>query len=174
MNLHCSIEGVCEEGLFSGLFRSHSKTLRNYLYYKFGDAEKANDVTQEAFVKLWENCADVPEEKAKSFLYTVANNNALNKIAHTKVVLAHAKNVVAKGHTSESPEFLLEEAEFGKRLQHAISNLTEAQRTAFLLNRIDGKKYQEIAGMLDISVKAVEKRISGALVSLRKEIEFIR
>jgi RNA polymerase sigma-70 factor (ECF subfamily) len=42
------------------------------------------------------------------------------------------------------------------------------------LNRIDGKKYSEIAAMLDISVKAVEKRIHGALVSLRQEIENIK
>jgi RNA polymerase sigma-70 factor (ECF subfamily) len=49
--------------------------------------------------------------------------------------------------------------------------LTEAQRTAFLLHRIEGKKYQEIADMLGISVKAVEKRIHGALVTLREEIE---
>lgn len=174
MSLHCSIEGVCEEGLFSGIFRVHSKTLRNFLYYKFGDSEKANDLTQDAFVKLWENCAEVPEEKAKSYLYTVANNAALNKVAHNKVVLLHAKTAHVKGHTAESPEFLLEEAQFGDRLQQAISNLTESQRTAFLLNRIDGKKYHEIAEILDISVKAVEKRISGALFSLRTEIEFIR
>jgi RNA polymerase sigma-70 factor (ECF subfamily) len=53
------------------------------------------------------------------------------------------------------------------KLHNAIENLSEAQRTAFLLNRIDGKKYAEIADMLGISVKAVEKRISGALVALR-------
>ena len=49
--------------------------------------------------------------------------------------------------------------------------MTEGQRTAFLLNRIEGKKYAEIAVMLDISVKAVEKRIHGALISLRANIE---
>jgi RNA polymerase sigma-70 factor (ECF subfamily) len=49
--------------------------------------------------------------------------------------------------------------------------LTEGQRIAFLLNRIEEKKYSEIAEMLSISVKAVEKRIHGALVSLRIEIE---
>ncbi len=57
------------------------------------------------------------------------------------------------------------------KLQTAISNLSEAQRTAFLMNRIDGLKYTEIAEALGISVKAVEKRIHKALVSLRKEIE---
>jgi RNA polymerase sigma-70 factor (family 1) len=174
MNSTCTLEGVCEENLFSSIFRTHAKVLRNYLYYKFGNEEKANDLSQEAFIKLWENCADVPQEKAKSYLYTIANNAALNKLAHQKVVLAYAKSANPMQHTSESPEFIMEEKEFDSRLQNAIANLTESQRTAFLLNRIDGKKYHEIADMLEISVKAVEKRISGALVSLRSEIENIR
>jgi len=144
------------------------------MYYKFGNEEKASDVVQEAFIKLWENCADVPKEKAKSYLYTIANNASLNQIAHQKVVLEYAKNASPLRHTAENPEFILEEYEFMEKLKSAISNLTESQRTAFLLHRIDGKKYSEIAEMLDISVKAVEKRISGALVSLRKTIENIR
>lgn len=174
MDAQCSVTGVCEESVFSSLFRTHARTLRNYLLYKFGNEEKANDLSQEAFMKLWENCANVPQEKAKSFLYTVANNAALNKIAHQKVVLSYEKRANVQDKAIETPDYLMEEAEFGQRLQNAIANLTEAQRTAFLLNRIDGKKYHEIAEMLDISVKAVEKRISGALLSLRKEIEFIR
>jgi len=167
---NCSLSGVCDEGLFSRIFRQQAKTLRNFLVYKYGDTEKANDVTQDAFAKLWENCSDVPEEKAKSYLYTVANNAALNKIAHKKVVLAYAQNSTMRSVTTESPEFVYEEEEFRSRLQNAIGNLTEAQRTAFLMNRIDGKKYHEIADILGISVKAVEKRISGALSSLRQEI----
>lgn len=168
------IAGVCEEMIFSDFFRSNAKTLRNYLFYKFGNEEQANDVSQEAFVKLWENCADVPLEKAKSFIYKVANNTTLNQIAHQKVVLGYAKKENTLQHTNESPEFILEEEEFKKKLDTAIQNLTEAQRIAFLLNRIDGKKYSEIAEMLDISVKAVEKRIHGALVSLRQQIENIK
>lgn len=167
---NCPIGGVCEERLFSRIFTQQARSLRNYLVYKFGDSEKANDLTQDAFAKLWENCADVSEEKAKSYLYTVANNAALNKIAHKKVVLAYAQNSTVRSVTTESPEFVYEEEEFRMRLQHAIGNLSEAQRTAFLMNRIDGKKYHEIAAILEISVKAVEKRISGALVSLRREI----
>lgn len=57
-----------------------------------------------------------------------------------------------------------------EKLRNAIANLSEAQREAFLLNRIDGKKYKEIAEILGISIKAVEKRISGALESLRQTI----
>jgi RNA polymerase sigma-70 factor (ECF subfamily) len=68
----------------------------------------------------------------------------------------------------------MEEDQFREKLERAITNLTEGQRTAFLLQRIEGKKYQEIAEILGISVKAVEKRIHGALVSLRAEIGQLR
>ena len=68
----------------------------------------------------------------------------------------------------------MEEEQFKAKLQKAIAKLSEAQRSAFLLHRIDGKKYYEIAEILGISVKAVEKRIHGALVELRKEIKNLR
>jgi RNA polymerase sigma-70 factor (ECF subfamily) len=67
----------------------------------------------------------------------------------------------------------LEEKEFSAKLEKALSKLSESQRIAFLMNRIDGKKYKEIAEILNISVKAVEKRIHNALLNLRKEIENI-
>ncbi len=168
------ISGICSESFFSDFFKQHAKALRNYLYFKFGNEEQANDMTQEAFIKLWENCKDVPPEKAKSFVYTVANNATLNQIAHKKVVLRYAENNKGNNLTIVNPEFLVEEEQFRIKLEKAIANLTEGQRTAFLLQRIEGKKYQEIAEMLGISVKAVEKRIHGALVSLRAEIEEMR
>ncbi|MEO5776103.1 MAG: sigma-70 family RNA polymerase sigma factor [Flavobacterium sp.] len=163
--------GICEELIFSSFFKANVKSLRNYLYFKFGNEEKANDVTQDSFIKLWENCKKVPLEKAKSYLYTIANNNSLNEIAHQKVVLKYVQSNTGNDRTNLNPEYLLEEKQFKQKLEKAIAKLTEAQRTAFLLNRIEGKKYHEIAIMLDISVKAVEKRIHGALVSLRTEIE---
>ncbi|WP_298224560.1 sigma-70 family RNA polymerase sigma factor [Flavobacterium sp.] len=164
-------KGICDEIIFSAFFKSNVKSLRNYLYFKFGNEEQSNDITQDAFIKLWENCSDVPPEKAKSFLYTVANNATLNQIAHQKVVLNYSKNNALNDRTNLNPEFLLEEDQFKTKLEKAIADLTEAQRTAFLLNRIEGKKYAEIAVMLNISVKAVEKRIHGALLSLRANIE---
>ncbi len=162
--------GICEEQIFSSLFKTHVKSIRSYLFFKFGNQEQAFDITQEAFIKLWENCSDVSFEKAKSYLYKVANNLTLNQIAHQKVILKFEKQSNANAMNHENPEFLLQESQFKEKLQIAISNLTEGQRTAFLLNRIENKKYAEIAEMLGISIKAVEKRIHGALVSLRTAI----
>jgi RNA polymerase sigma-70 factor (family 1) len=164
-----SRSNICEEIIFSDFFKNHVKALRNYLIYKFGNHEQAEDITQEAFIKLWQNCANVPLEKAKSYIYTIANNASLNNIAHQKVVLQYQKNNSLNESTNESPEYLLEEDQFKTKLLSAIKNLKETQRVAFLMNRIDDKKYTEIAEELNISVKAVEKRIHLALIELRKK-----
>nr|WP_299174742.1 sigma-70 family RNA polymerase sigma factor [uncultured Allomuricauda sp.] len=165
------MNNVCEEQVFSSIFKSNSKTVFNYIYYKFGNEEKAHDAVQEAFVKLWENCAKVMPEKAKSYLYTVANNLYLNVIKAEKVRLKYAKPTLEI--SNESPEFLLEEKEYQQKLDNALNDLPENQRTTFLLNRIDGKKYAEIAEMEGVSVKAIEKRMHLALKTLREKIDGI-
>jgi RNA polymerase sigma-70 factor (family 1) len=169
-----SLSGICEEQIFSNFFKSHVKALRNYMYYKFGNEEQAEDVTQEAFIKLWENCDKVPLDKAKSYIYTIANNTSLNHIAHQKVVLEYAKSSPGLEKNYESPDYIIEEEQFKVKLQNAIAKLTEGQRTCFLMHHIDGKKYSEIATILDISVKAVEKRMHLALIELRKEIKNLK
>jgi len=163
------MDNVCEEEVFSTLFKANSKTVFNYIYYKFGNEEKAYDVVQEAFVKLWENCAKVSPEKAKSYVYTIANNLYLNVIKAEKVRLKYADR--SNKTSYESPEFLMEEKEYKAKLDRALNSLPENQRTTFLLNRIDGKKYAEIAEMEGVSVKAIEKRMSLALKALRDQIE---
>lgn len=162
---------TCDEMIFSSFFKSQIRPLRNFLFYKFGNMEQAEDLAQDAFVKLWQNCGAVPLEKAKSYIYTIANNSSLNQIAHQKVVLKYEKNFSGLDKTNENPEYLLEEKQFKTKLLKAIENLNEKQRMTFLMHRIDGKKYSEIALDLNISVKAVEKRIHLALLSLRKEID---
>jgi len=162
---------VCDEQVFSSIFKANSKTVFNYIYYKFGNEEKSYDAVQEAFVKLWENCAKVAPEKAKSYVYTVANNLYLNVIKAEKVRLKYADKTLKT--TAETPEFLMEESEFKTKLDNALNDLPENQRITFLLNRIDGKKYKEIAEMEGVSVKAIEKRMHLALKSLRAKIEGI-
>ncbi|MFD2589018.1 RNA polymerase sigma factor [Croceitalea marina] len=166
------MSNVCEEQIFSSVFKANSKTIFNYIYYKFGNEEKANDAVQEAFVKLWENCAKVTPEKAKSYLYTVANNLYLNVIKAEKVRLKYA-DMYSNSISNESPEFVLEEKQFKQKLDKALNTLPENQRTTFLLNRIDGKKYAEIAEMEGVSIKAIEKRMHLALKTLREKIDGI-
>lgn len=164
-----SFSNICKENIFSDFFKKNAKSLRNFLFYKFGNEKQAEDLAQDAFIKLWQNCKDVPIEKAKSYIYTIANNKALNIKTHEKVVLKYAQRNQQINTTNETPDFILEEEEFKTKLLKALDNLNEIHRTTFLMNRIDGKKYHEIAEELNISVKAVEKRIHTALVELRKE-----
>ncbi|WP_051554799.1 RNA polymerase sigma factor [Maribacter antarcticus] len=162
---------VCQESVYNGIFKDTSKTIFNYIYYKFGNEEKAHDAVQEAFIKLWENCAKVPPKKAKSFLYTVANNLYLNVLKAEKIRLKYADKSLK--NTNENPEFIMEEKQFQEKLDAALESLPENQRVTFLMNRIDGLKYTEIAELEGVSIKAIEKRMHLALKSLRKKIDGI-
>ncbi|MGL2966811.1 RNA polymerase sigma factor [Flavobacterium sp. XGLA_31] len=162
---------LCSEPIFKLVFETNFKLLRNFLIYKFRDVERAEDVAQNAFVKLWENCGILKPEQARSFLYTTAIRLSLNQIKHNKVVANFEIQSKLKTTYSESPEFLMEENELKKRLEKAIHDLPEKQRIVFLMNRFDNQSYADIATALDLSVKAVEKRMHLALLSLRKVVK---
>lgn len=162
---------LCSEAVFKSVFETHFKVLRNFLIFKFKDVKRAEDTAQNAFVILWENCSILKPEQAKSFLFTTAIRISLNNIKHDKVVLNFELQSKPKATHDESPEFLLLESELKKQLEKAINDLPEKQRTVFLMNRFENHSYTEIASLLDLSVKAVEKRMHLALVSLRKVIK---
>lgn len=166
-------KNLCEEQHFSHFYIETVQSATNFAYYKCGDKDAALDLVQDAFAKIWENCSQIDFNKVKTYLLTTINNLFLNTIKHNKVVMAFAKETPNLDTTNQSPEYLLEEEEFKIKLQNAIASLTEAQREVFLMNRIDGKKYREIAELLDISQKAVEKRMSAALKILKEQIENI-
>lgn len=162
-------EDTCNPSSFQRFFNEQSDSLRNFMYYKSGDTGFAEDTVQESFIRLWKNCAKVPLSKAKSFLFTTANNIFLDRVKHKKVKLKFIQKK-QRTSTNQDPQFLMEEKEFKTKLDRVINGLPEEQRTAFLLNRIDKLKYREIAELLNISQKTVEKRIHKALLILRKEI----
>lgn len=158
---------VCAEVVYRSVFEEQAKEVRNFLYYKCGNLEQAEDWMQEAFLRLWENCAKVPLEKTKSYLFTIGNRLFLDYVKHQKVKLKFTQ-IKRSQQTNQSPEFLLEEKEFQARLEAAITALPENIRIVFLMNRIDKLTYKKIAERLGISVKTVEKRMHKALVELRK------
>jgi RNA polymerase sigma-70 factor (ECF subfamily) len=165
-------DNICDEHIFSKTHSELSKDLHDFIYYKFGSHFNPKDKVQEAFIKLWNHCGTVSPEKAKSFLFTIANNLSLNEAKHNKVVLKF-QQTKPKNYTTETPEFILEEKEYSERFEKALALLPEGQRIAFMLNRVEGKKHQEIADLLGLSKKAVEKRIYAALKTLRTQIDEI-
>ncbi|RNC92721.1 MAG: RNA polymerase sigma factor [Allomuricauda sp.] len=167
-----SEKSVCDKKVFNQVFDLNSEALRNYLYYQSGNKQQAEDLVQEAFIKLWNNCKKVVFEKARGFLFAVAKNAFYNQVAHEKVVLNYAKQA-QQTNENETPEFKLEEKQFMEGLQKAIGDLPEGQREVFLLNRMDKMTYKEIAEFLGVSQKAVEKRMHKALVKLRRTVKNI-
>jgi RNA polymerase sigma-70 factor (ECF subfamily) len=161
---------VCEDRIFSKLYDTYAQALANHLYYKFGDILNPKDTAQEAFIKLWENCKKVDISKAKSYLYTIANNMMLNHVKHHKVVLNFRK-IKPKEYTNESPEFLLQKEEFLTNYQKVLGKLSEEQRVAFLLNKAEGKKHQEIADELGVTKKVVEYRVYSAFKQIKEELD---
>jgi len=164
---------VCSEISFKFIFEAHFKSLRNFLVYKFGDYAQAEDVAQKSFLILWENCKKVNATKAKSYLFKTAVRLNLNLIKHTKVVREYKGAVRFDFVNQETPEFLFEENELMSRLETAIQKLPEKQRIVFMMNRFENYTYKEIAAILEISVKGVERRMHLALLSLREIVKNI-
>ncbi|WGK63656.1 RNA polymerase sigma factor [Croceiramulus getboli] len=161
---------VCEEKVYRTLFNLHAENLYQFLYHRYGDQLDPMDKAQEAFVKLWQNCKKVTPDKAKSFVFTIGNNLMLNAYKHLKVVREHEAQVSSqKDHYD--PQFLLEEKEYHEKYKRALATLTDAQREVFLLNRAEGKRHKEIAALLGISRKAVEKRLYGALDKMKSQLK---
>jgi RNA polymerase sigma-70 factor (ECF subfamily) len=159
---------TCQPETYQSLFDRYAGALRRFVYYKCGNWAGAEDFVQEAFLRLWKNCTEVPPDKAKSYLYTVANRLFLDEVRHQKVVLRFAQEAQTEpeGSTPGADQHL-EASELQVRLERAISDLPEGQREVFLMNRVEKMTYAEIAERLELSVKAVEKRMHQALLALR-------
>jgi RNA polymerase sigma-70 factor (ECF subfamily) len=160
---------LCKPKTFEFVFKTHAKDLRRFIYYKTRDIAAAEDIVQDAFVKIWEDCRNIRFETVKGLLYTIANNLFLNKVKHLKVVHKHQQHHGDETN-HESPEYMLLQQEFQERLTKAVAGLPDIQREVFLMSRIDRKKYKEIAVILNISTKAVEKRMHNALRSLQEQL----
>ena len=126
-------------------------------------------MVQEAFLTLWKNCSKVLPEMAKAYVFRVAQNQMLKSIDKEKTKEKHIQFIFKPSH-KETPEFQMEFSEFDRKVNKAINDLPEGQREVFLMNRIEKMTYTEIAEVLDVSVKAVEKRMHKALLKLREKI----
>ena len=164
------VETGLDNAGFEQLFDAYCDELRHYIFYKSGDEEVAEDIVQDTFLKIWEMRSTVRPETARALLYTIATNQFANKYKRQKLKFKFQQTIV-EDRTFETPEFEMEVKEFDRKLQQVLSELNEKSRTVFLMNRMDQMTYNEIANNLNISVKAVEKRMKKALEFLRKEIE---
>ncbi len=154
---------------FKHTFDKNYQHVLNYLFYLSGDAELSEDLAQDVFLLLWDKRLQIDDKTLRSYLFTIARNSFLKSIRRRKYDLKFRSELLENFET-ESPDYLLEMKEFDQKLQESLAALPERCRVIFLMNRMDGFTYREIAEALDISVKAVEKQMSKALSILREKI----
>ena len=157
---------------FKLLFDNNFEQLRDYVYFMCGNIEQAEDVAQEAFMKLWEKRTEIKRETVLSYLFRIAHNIFINQTRHAKLSFNFQNQNKTAEIDNSSPEYELELKEFDIQLQNALASLPEKIRVTFLMNRVDGLKYKEIAERLGVSIKTIEKRIQKAVNQLKKTINY--
>ncbi len=155
---------------FKYLFDSYFDAVRNYLFYRGADTDEASDLAQDVFLRIWEKQLDVVPEKAIRLLYKMAGDMFISKYRRAKLEMNYL-NSLKHDTTDISPEDELKHKELFGNYKKALAGLNEKQRTVFLMSRMEGLKYQEIADRLQLSVKAVEKRMNIALAHLKKRLQ---
>ncbi len=151
---------------FKKLFENHFAQVRNYVFYRSGDAEVATDIAQETFLKIWEKHNSIQPDKIKGLLFKIAGDLFVSHYRRQKRSFKFFTDYVFDQET-QSPEDEMAFNELKENYKNALFNMKENERTVFLLSRAENLKYAEIAEMTGISVKAVEKRMKNALGHLR-------
>ncbi|RZT91219.1 RNA polymerase sigma-70 factor (ECF subfamily) [Ancylomarina subtilis] len=155
---------------FKYLFDTYFDAIRNYLYFRSGDSDLATDIAQECFMRVWEKRKSFKDPPTKALLYKIANDFFISRYRKDVV----AQNYIANARQNdqmESPEEILQYKELRCKYELALSQLSEKQRIVFLMSRTEGFKYSEIAERLNLSVKAVEKRMKHALHFLKEALK---
>jgi RNA polymerase sigma-70 factor (ECF subfamily) len=157
------------------LFR---KYYMDMLYYamSFGiSLDDSKDLTQAAFVKLWENRTSIQDDKTvKYYLLSILKNNCLDFLKHAKVVQEYT--IVQQNERDshflvvDSPHEKMIEVELELKILKAISGLPERCRRIFELSRLKGLKNKEISKKLNISIKTVENQMTIALERIRGQL----
>lgn len=154
---------------YKACFEAYYEPVRNFIYFKSGDAELAEDIAQDTFIKLWENRDGIERKTIKAYLYTIAGNLTINYLKRQQLKYKFVNRSQPRTEKM-NPEYIAEMAEFNDELQAVLASIPEGSREVFLMNRIEDLKYREIAERLGVSVKAVEKRMSKALQILREKL----
>ncbi len=140
-----------------------------------GDAAEAEDVAQEAMLRLWRIAAEWRQGEAQvsTWLYRVASNLCTDRLRRRRTVDIEAVPEIEDGQASAVEGMI--EADRVSALQQALDGLPDRQRQAVVLRHIEGLSNPEIAEVMDIGVEAVEsltargKRALAAALAGRRE-----
>ena len=160
---------------FETLFRLYYEPLCRYAYQFVENMETAEEIVQDLFYILWKEKQNLQIfTSVNGYLYRSVKNKSLQYIEKVKVREEYqswyAENAVIETFT---PQEELEYKELEQQIQEALCLLPERRQKIFRMNRMEGKKYNEIAQELHISIKTVEAEISKVLQVLRNKYNSI-
>src|SRR5690606_16526233 len=128
----------------------YADNLFRFIVKNLEHAEDARDVVQNAFEILWKHCNDVPFEKAKSYLFTVAYHNMIDHVRKVKRVSLveefreEAKVTEQKVHNARAI------------IEKALKRLSDVQRSLIVLKDYEGYTYEEIGVIMKLSPSQVK------------------
>ncbi len=144
------------------LYRDHSKRLVGYVYNFLRSENEAEEVAQEAFLKL--HSAKKPEEiiSHKAFLYRIAHNLAMNTLRRRKIVRFDTgidmEEIEVESNEPLADQQLSSKQEF-KTFCDAVAKLPPKCRQAFTLRVIHKKSFKEVSQELNIAISTAEKHV---------------
>jgi RNA polymerase sigma-70 factor (ECF subfamily) len=163
---------------YQQLFEKHYQPLCNYAFAIIKDYDDAEDIVQGVFIKFWnnENKAEIGD-KAKQYLVRSVKFKCIDYQRKETVKRKYEKEAIhemtADNRASIGDVGYEEEAETQLKdvLMLAISELPEKTREVFMMSKIDGLRYKEIAEHLGISPKTVENQMGRAFKHLRDKLK---
>lgn len=164
---------------FKTIYDTYYKSAYRYAISYVHDKMVAEDLVSEAFVYLWQLGREKEVESPVGVLMTFIKNRALNYLRHEQEV-EQARKVLSERGKRElqlrittlegcNPQEILS-AEFQNRLKALLNEMSPNMRTAFVMCKIEGRPYKEVAQELGMTVKGVEYHISKALAFLRQHM----
>lgn len=162
---------IGDEDAFNFIFRDYYAGLVLFAMDFIPDQDKAEEIVQGVFVKLWEDREKIIiHTSLKAYLLRSVQNKCLDNIKHRQIRKKYEGVLLRESITGKSENDFLS-YELKEKIEEAVNNLPEKARKIFRMSRFGNKKYREIAEALNISIKTVEANIGKALAILRKELK---
>jgi RNA polymerase sigma-70 factor, ECF subfamily len=154
---------------FDELMLRYKHPIVNFVFRMLGNAEDANDVAQDVFVRVYQKLDTYrPETKFSTWLFALARNAAIDHLRwrarHPAESMESAPEISASFGTAEE----VNAREIGALISAAVAKLPEDQRTALVLSEYQGMSHAEIAAIMKCSEKSVESRLYRARQTLKE------
>jgi RNA polymerase sigma-70 factor (ECF subfamily) len=153
---------------FKMIYETHFDNLRRYLYYRSGDQDLSKDIAQNVFMKIWKKKIDTTKGNIKSLLFKMGTDEFISYYRRSKIEREYVNSQDFKlVHQDDDDDNFSEKK---KMYEKALKALTEKQIFSLLMNKMEGLTYKEISESLNLSQKAIEKRISQGLSVLKNNL----